>query len=290
MNRFVDIRDDEIENLVNRKHSKNTKQVIDGAFNVLNQFCKKENVDASKLSKHDLDKVLAKFWPSLRTLKGSSFKSNSLKSMHYGVVSYLKKLRQVDINGEAEFTKSNEVYKAVLVSLKKEGHGETEHKEPVSSDDLKKLYDHPIVFSTENPTGLLNKVFFEIMLYLCRRGRENLRAQKRDTFAIKTDSTGRRYVTQLLGELDKNHREGARPNETIGEGRMYEVQGSASCPVKSFEKYLSKLHPQLDSLWQRPLNSFDPTDDVWYCKAALGIYVFMSFRIIIYAVNVLKLK
>jgi hypothetical protein len=29
----------------------------------------------------------------------------------------------------------------------------------------------------------------------------------------------------------------------IGEGRMYEKVGSSMCPVASFTKYLSKLHP-----------------------------------------------
>ncbi len=56
-----------------------------------------------------------------------------------------------------------------MVSLKKDGKGETEHKEPLSKDDLKKLYDHPLVFNTENPFGVLNKVFFKVLFYLCLR-------------------------------------------------------------------------------------------------------------------------
>jgi hypothetical protein len=38
MNRFFNITDGDIDNFVNMKHSKNTKQVNDGAFNVLNHF------------------------------------------------------------------------------------------------------------------------------------------------------------------------------------------------------------------------------------------------------------
>lgn len=197
-----------------------------------------------------MSELLTKFWPSVRTSKGILFKTNSFKSLHYGLVAHLKQSRQIDILSDTAFTKSNEVYKAVMVSLKKDGKGETEHKEPLSKDDLKKLYDHPFVFNTENPSGLLNKVFFEVLFYLCRRGRENLKDHKKTTFSTLSDSTGRRYVCQSVGELDKNHRADARSYETIGDSRMYELRGNPRCPVASFEKYLSKLHPQCDSLWQ----------------------------------------
>lgn len=51
---------------------------------------------------------------------------------------------------------------------------------------------------------------------------------------------------------------------------MYEVPGDVNCPVTSFEKYLSKLHPKIDCLWQRPLDSFEPDSQIWYCMAPLG--------------------
>jgi hypothetical protein len=75
-----------------------------------------------------------------------------------------------------------------------------------------------------------------------------LREQTKSTYAVKADSTGRRYVYQAIGELDKNHREDSRPHETVGEGRMYALEGNTLCPVASFEKYISKLHPDCNSL------------------------------------------
>ena len=117
-----------------------------------------------------------------------------------------------------------------------------------------------------------NKVFFEIMCYLCRRGRENLREMRQDTFRIAMDATGRRFGYQHTDEKDKNHKENADPNDTIGEGSsLYErAGGNPDCSVKSFEKYISKLNPRNNCLWQRPQDSFDPEDAVWYGNQALG--------------------
>ena len=44
------------------------------------------------------------------------------------------------------------------------------------------------------------------------------------------------------------------------------------CPVRAFELYLSKLHPSLNLLWQRPkvLECFNESDSVWYCNSPLG--------------------
>ncbi|XP_053390634.1 uncharacterized protein LOC128553491, partial [Mercenaria mercenaria] len=74
----------------------------------------------------------------------------------------------------------------------------------------------------------------------------------------------------MVDEADKNHGAESRCDETIGEGKMYELPGDVNCPVASFEKYLSKLNPGIDCLWQRPLDSFELDGPIWYCMAPLG--------------------
>ena len=68
-------------------------------------------------------------------------------------------------------------------------------------------------------------------------------------------------------DLAKNHR--ANDRESIS-SVMPEFPGSPYCPVKSFEMYISKLHPLCTSLWQRPKESFSDDDTVWYCNSRLG--------------------
>lgn len=60
-------------------------------------------------------------------------------------------------------------------------------------------------------------------------------------------------------------------DDTIGEGKMYEQQGDPKCPVATFQKYISKLHPGIVWLWQRPLETFNADDPVWYCKSPVGL-------------------
>ena len=112
------------------------------------------------------------------------------------------------------------------------------------------------------------------MFHLIRRGRENLRLLTKQTFAVQADATGKKYVYQALDELDKNHRGKDQPDDSPGEGRMYERPNSPYCPVKTFELYLSKLNPSLSCLWQRSKvrESFSESDEVWYCNAPLLMF------------------
>lgn len=169
-----------------------------------------------------------------------------LNSIREGIARHLKKVKNIDIIEDAEFASANDVFSAQLVELKRKGKGATEHRQPVDEKDLKKLYDN-VDIST--PKGLQQKAWLDIMLYRIRRGRENLREMTKNTFQIEVDASGKRYVIQTTDEMDKNHRENCDRNATIGEGRMYENPESIHCPVKTFEKYISKLHPDLEALW-----------------------------------------
>ena len=42
------------------------------------------------------------------------------------------------------------------------------------------------------------------------------------------------------------------------------------CPVQSYERYISKLHPAIDSLWQKPREGVLDEQPVWYCRMVLG--------------------
>ena len=133
------------------------------------------------------------------------------------------------------------------VDLKRQGLAKVEHKPPICEEDLKKLYEST-AFGLDDPEKLQNKVFFEVMLYFCRRGRQNLRQLKKTNFSFNTDSTGARYVCKATNELTKKGRE---DGEGFDGGFMYEKPGP-NCPVVSFELYLSHLNPLNEFLFQRP--------------------------------------
>ncbi|CAC5424986.1 unnamed protein product [Mytilus coruscus] len=85
-----------------------------------------------------------------------------------------------------------------------------------------------------------------------RQGRENIRDVQRDDFELKRDAKGLRYGRVKVVRQTKNHRGDDFTDVDDKDGRMYEIPGSANCPVRSFTKYFSKLHPDRIDFWQRP--------------------------------------
>ncbi|KAJ8316206.1 hypothetical protein KUTeg_006220, partial [Tegillarca granosa] len=82
------------------------------------------------------------------------------------------------------------------------------------------------------------------------------RIEKKKTFAVKKT----KVVCQIVDEADKNHRSVTSPEETVGKGRMYVRPENIMYPIRSFTKYLEKLHPDIDDLWQCPLDSYNESD------------------------------
>lgn len=68
---------------------------------------------------------------------------------------------------------------------------------------MQKLYSSN-VFNVNTPVGLLQKLWFELCLFFCRRGREKQRDLKPEMFTLKTDERGLRYVCQVCSEISKN--------------------------------------------------------------------------------------
>lgn len=107
--------------------------------------------------------------------------------------------------------------------MKKDGAGESKHKEVISEEDIKRLYS-TLTLSTKTSKSLQYKVFFELMMFMCNRGRENLRNMTKEDFVVDTDAGGRRYVVNVKKRLSKNHQGGVDDLDDGG-GRMYEKPG-----------------------------------------------------------------
>ena len=95
-------------------------------------------------------------------------------------------------------------------------------------------------------------------------------------FVIRIYSvTGRGYVMKKVDELTKNRWEMDRENIS---GHMPEDREMPEyCPVRNFETYLQKLHPQCNRLWQFPTDSFNISDECWFQKRPIGKDTLASF-------------
>ena len=199
---------------------------------------------------------------------GSFYTKNTLNAIKYGLAWHFMKENKLNIFEDPRRAEScNQVFSASLVEFKKKGFAKVNHHPEITTDHLEKLYSS---FDVTTPRGQQQKCLFDIMFFLARRGRENLREQTKYSFTIAVDSQNRRYVYQAFDELDKNHRDNDDAFDSITDGRMYEK------PVKSTELYLSKLHPELEFLWQRT-KDFPSETDSWYCKVPLGKNIISNF-------------
>ena len=149
--------------------------------------------------------------------------------------------------------------------MKKEGLCRVSHHPAIIEEDLQTLYNCG-VFSLGEPKSLQRKVFFDIMFYFCRRGRENLRHLTKYDFEIKINANNVEYAVKVNDELSKNHRENDENQET---GVMM-ATSTETCPIKSLKLYLNKLNPKLNAFFQRPSKNIRKDDQTWYDNMVVG--------------------
>ena len=268
--RFVEVNAIELDELTKIKKSKNTENGTKTAVNTFEKFLIETNICdklcLSTIDKEQLQDILCKFYAGSRTEKGELYKVNALHALRNGLRRHFLEKLEIDVINDESFISSNTVFQNMLAKVKHSSKGITNHFPEIEPEDIRILSS---TMNLDTPEELQEKVWFDAMFYLIRRGRENLRSMTKETFSIDKDATGKRYVFQRTGELDKNHTLNDREHATIGEGRMYET-GTRLCPVESFIKYVGKLNPSLNDLWQRPKDHVSVTESIWYCNVAVG--------------------
>ena len=173
--------------------------------------------------------------------------------------------RGFDIINGSQFKEANQVFQALCKEVHRVGKGKVTHKPVITPGDLKKLETY--FTDLNSPTILLHKVWFDMMLYFCRRGREGQRELTVESFAVNIGDDGRKFIIQPLSEVTKNYQGVALENEPSG-GVMVET-GGPLCPVKSFELYLSLRNKSCAAFFQRPF-PHQTRDERWYMAIPLG--------------------
>lgn len=197
----------------------------------------------------------------------------SLKHLRSGLHRYFQKHYDVDILKDVCFEHANKVFDVTSRATPRRCN-----KFRIEFEDLRKIYMGPGM-NLDQPDTLQNKIFFDINLYICNRGKDFLRVMAKDDFVISNDADGRRYVwlkyhpkfsaRELMAMGGVTDQDLSNNGTQIGD-KMYERKGDPRCPVTSFLAYLSHLHPMTEAFWQRPKRSFVYDDYVWYDNTPLG--------------------
>lgn len=79
-------------------------------------------------------------------------------TLRFGLQKHFSKTREDFVNNE-QYKPANDILKAVLILLKKEGMGNIEFKDSKTRDDLRKMYES-YCFKLDIPPSLQNIAFF----------------------------------------------------------------------------------------------------------------------------------
>jgi hypothetical protein len=217
---------------------------------------------------------LRAFYGSLRKKTGESYSKSGYINIRAAINRHLTSPpfnRTMNIMHDKEFLSCNQVFTGILRKLRETGKDLTTHKCAIPEGDMAKMYQTGTL-SNENPLSLLRKVFVEISINFGRRGREGLRDLTRNSIIIKTDDKNREYATLTFNELDKNHQI-LSPKDQEKKQILYAQEDSEHCPIVSLKKYLSKLNPKCNSLFQRPKTLKKPAlEEIWYENKSLGVH------------------
>ncbi|XP_076100735.1 uncharacterized protein LOC143069814 [Mytilus galloprovincialis] len=205
----------------------NTLRSNKKAGNTLREYFRESEMDI-RFEEYDevrLNDILGQFYMNARKPDGNHYKISSLENIIYGLNRYLRSPpynKTFSIIKDAAFNDANVNFKAATLELKRMGLGTTDHYPSFNETDLIKLY-RSINCATNTPSGLYTKVQFDIRMYFCRRGQENMHLMTNTTFGVETDpATGLKVVRKIGDEMTKNHRETDKEESS---GVMPEVKG-----------------------------------------------------------------
>ena len=152
---------------------------------------------------------------------------------------------------------------ARVVSLKRQGKENVKNKPPIENEDLMKLKSSSVL-ALSNPLALLRNVWFHVVLFFCRRGREGQRQLKKSSFKFEVDPTGRNYATMAHDEATKNYPGGVADAPSAEKyARMYKTE-DVNDGYKALRLCLSKLSSKCESFFQYPRKNWSAEDNIWY--------------------------
>lgn len=222
--------------------SENLDEGVRRAVIALSDFARQKDKDFQyviSLGPSELGVFLKEFYLQLRTQTdedGSSAVAN-LQRVRADLNEYFKKATDVDITVGNDFSECNSVIDENPVKdtcvkntvMKKHSRQRTFTFE---TNELRQIYLSDAM-NLDQPESLQNKVFFDICMYICNRGKDFLRLMTKNDFEVSTDQNGRRYVwlkynskfsfSEVAGGTTAESVKGSQ----IGE-RMYERPGNVS--------------------------------------------------------------
>ena len=225
------------------------------------------------MSLGQLDTNLRRFYAEARNKSGDAYSKSTLLGFRHSIERYLNAPplnKGLKLTSDPRFKRSNEMLNATVISLKRQGKENVKHKPAIENEDFLRLKSSQVL-ALSSPLPLFRNVWFHIVLFFCRRGREGQRTLKTTSFKFEVDPTGQNYATMAHDEATKNHPGGiADVPSTEKLARMYETD-EVNDGYKALKLYMSKLNPKSESIFQYPRKNWSFDDNTWYEARPVGV-------------------
>ena len=240
---------------------------------IVRTFCEQrsdETIDLKTVAADTLSSLVASFYTDAQTKDGAPFsKKNSLKAARGAIQRHLTTVgRQVNIFTDSDFTRANKVLDGVLKQRKRDGlERQVQHKTPITEEDWLKLKAYfRDVLEANDAVKLTFYVWFSITIHFCLRGGEMQAAICKNDLVF-SQVNGKEVIKLAPSYMSKNHQGGLLGSDWTSAGIIeYEHQ------VAVIKFYLTKLHPDVDRLFQRAMSSCTLPEQAtrWYMRMPLS--------------------
>ncbi|OCT72691.1 hypothetical protein XELAEV_18035675mg [Xenopus laevis] len=225
----------------------------------------------------ELDLLLSKFVLVAKRKDGKEYEPHTLRCILGSVDRYLKKNNyphRITDGFINHFPKTRQSVSKKLKFLKKQGKSAgANRKEELTEEDIENLYESGIL-SLNNPTSLLNLVFFNNGIEFALRTKEQHDLQWGE-ITLHTDPAGKRYLEYTKTLTDSGSDENP---ESIGETKpcIYETPHVPNRdPITAYIKYKENRPDKMMTpecpFYLTPNASYKPDYPGWYRCTKMGI-------------------
>ncbi|KAK3741153.1 hypothetical protein QZH41_011834 [Actinostola sp. cb2023] len=219
----------------------------------------------------ELNQQLKKFYKQARRKDGCDFSKPGLTNIRNALDRYIKTKLNFTILKSVDFEEANKAFDEKISMIEGNAASPWRHSVSISPQDMQKILVSGAIGGSA-PLMLLRACWFNILLHFDVGDHLKQRRLSKQQFVIHMDAAGHEHVKMINCFPYEQGKFGMAGN-TSSPTTMHSVPGHPLCPVALLKKYLSKLHPEADALFQCPVQyAVDDSVPVWYEKQAVGVH------------------
>ena len=195
--RFKRVSDSEKEKILSNKKVKPTNNATKLWVNCFKDYLIEQNhPNFEDIPNTDLPNILKNFYSKVKKRKtvtdgqdSEDYNNTTFRCIHGGHSYYFKDTHKTDIIKNKDFLCANDMFLAMAKVNKQNGLGNINSYPPIVPSDLKLISDYFKRKMYGNPdVKVLQQIcVFNVIYYLCHRGRENLHKMTINTFTFDCD-------------------------------------------------------------------------------------------------------